>query len=398
MATIRKRCWKTPSGVAKSAWIVSYSVGGKRHIKTFTLKKAAETWRAQTLTEIAHGTHAPVSTSITVAKAAELWLEQCRADGLERATQEQYAQHCRLHILPLLGHIRVAELTSASVAGFRTALAGGKRAKSRATIVKVMTSLSGILSNAQAAGLASRNVVRDQPRSVARRQRQRDKRHDIKLERGITVPTKDELRAILVAAEAMETEAVQNGERWHWRPLVVTLIFTGLRASELRGLRWADVDLAGATLAVRQRADRYQEIGKPKSAAGHRSIPLPPLVVTVLKEWWLACPKGPLDLVFPNKVGGVEVLHTITAALKACQVKAGLRGEGKKPRYGLHSFRHACISLWIDQGFSPKRVQTWAGHSSISITFGVYGHLFPDPEGDQAAMARVQAAVIGGGA
>ncbi len=60
MATIRKRCWKTPSGVAKSAWIVSYSVGGKRHIKTFTLKKAAETWRAQTLTEIAHGTHARV--------------------------------------------------------------------------------------------------------------------------------------------------------------------------------------------------------------------------------------------------------------------------------------------------------------------------------------------------
>ena len=95
MATIRKRCWKTPSGVAKSAWVVSYSLAGKRHIKTFALKKSAEQWQAQTLTEIAHGQHAPVSTSITVAKAAELWLEQCRTDGLERATQEQYEQHCR---------------------------------------------------------------------------------------------------------------------------------------------------------------------------------------------------------------------------------------------------------------------------------------------------------------
>ena len=51
--------------------------------------------------------------------------------------------------------------------------------------------------------------------------------------------------------------------------------------------------------------------------------------------------------------------------------------------------------MWIDQGFSPKRVQAWAGHSSITITFNIYGHLFADPEGDQAAMARLQAALIG---
>jgi len=388
MATIRKRTWRTPGGAERAAWIVSYSLAGKRHIKTFSLKKAAEQWRAQTLTEIAHGTHAPVSTSITVAKAAEMWLQQCAVDGLEKATQEQYEQHCRLHILPLLGHIRVAEVTGASVAAFRTALTAGPRPKARATITKVMTSPSGILSNAQAAGLASRNVVRDQPRSIAKRQRQHDKRHDTKLERGITVPTKDELRAILRAAEGMEIR---------WRSLIVTLVFTGLRASELRGLRWQDIDLAVGSLSVRQRADRYQEIGKPKSAAGHRAVPLVPIVVSTLREWKLACPKGPLDLVFPNTVGGVEVLHTITAALKACQVAAGVRGEGRKPKYGLHAFRHACISMWIDLGWSPKKVQAWAGHSSIAITFNVYGHLMSDAAEDATAMARLQQALIGSG-
>jgi len=52
-----------------------------------------------------------------------------------------------------------------------------------------------------------------------------------------------------------------------WRPLLLTLIFTGLRASELRGLRWIDIDLKRGEIHVRQRADRYNEIGPPKSEA-----------------------------------------------------------------------------------------------------------------------------------
>ena len=60
---------------------------------------------------------------------------------------------------------------------------------------------------------------------------------------------------------------------------------------------------------VRQRADRYNAIGAPKSEAGQRTIPLPPLVVNTLKEWRLACPPGRLDLVFPNSAGNVESLE-----------------------------------------------------------------------------------------
>ena len=370
-----KRCWKTPSGAEKSAWVVSYSLAGKRHIKTFTLKKAAETWRAQTLTKIVHGTHAPVSTSITVAKAAELWLEQCRADGLERATQEQYEQHIRLHIKAGTRRFDPDQGRADVVSFVVLALAAGDRAR-----------------------LVAHDIARGEAGGLGVRQDSAQRCHDLNDRRAaFRAPPAGERSAEPGHASGCEFRYPDMAEQriGHWRPLIVTLVFTGLRASELRGLRWPDVNLAGGALHVRQRADRYQEIGKPKSAAGHRSIPLPPLVVTVLKEWWLACPKGPIGLVFPNKVGGVEVLHAITAAVKACQIKAGLRGEGRKPRYGLHSFRHACISLWIDQGFSPKRVQVWAGHSSIGITFGVYGHLFPDPEGDQAAMAHLQQALLG---
>ena len=95
------------------------------------------------------------------------------------------------------------------------------------------------------------------------------------------------------------------------RPLLLTAIFTGLRACELRGLRWQDVDLKRGELHVRQRADRYGKIGRPKSEAGERTVPLPPMVVTVLREHWLACPeRNEHDLVFPNSRGGID--HRIT--------------------------------------------------------------------------------------
>jgi len=92
---------------------------------------------------------------------------------------------------------------------------------------KVIGSLGAILASAMAAGRVGRNVVRDQERH-SRRQNRLDKRHERRIEVGVDVPTKDEIRAMLAAAQG------------RWRPLVVTAIFTGLRASELRGLRWDD--------------------------------------------------------------------------------------------------------------------------------------------------------------
>jgi integrase len=91
----------------------------------------------------------------------------------------------------------------------------------------------------------------------------------------------------------------------------LTAIFAGLRASELRGLRWCDIDFRKSELHVRQRAARYNRIGPPKSESCERTIPLPPAVALALREWKLACPKGDLDLVFPTSTGAIEH-HTNT--------------------------------------------------------------------------------------
>ncbi len=86
------------------------------------------------------------------------------------------------------------------------------------------------------------------------------------------LPTKSELRAPIEHA----------GE--DLKPLVMTAIFTGLRASKLRGLRWSDIDMKLATITVSQRADKFGEIGPPKPEAGYRTNPIPPAQVTVLRS------------------------------------------------------------------------------------------------------------------
>src|SRR5262249_62407781 len=101
---------------------------------------------------------------------------------------------------------------------------------------------------------------------------------------------------------------------------------------------------------VRQRADCSHKIGRPKSEAGERSVPLLPMVVNALREWKLACPKGELDLVFPNGRGRIESRPNIVKrALHPVQIAAGVtdrKGRAKYPRLRaqLPLYTRACIT------------------------------------------------------
>jgi integrase len=222
------------------------------------------------------------------------------------------------------------------------------------------------LGEAQRRGLVAQNVA--QPVRVDLKKRQQGK-----LAVGRDIPSKEEVQQILATVER------------RWRPFFVTAVFTGMRASELRGLRWADIDFDRNVVHVRQRADKWGAIGAPKSAAGEREIPMSPMVVNALKEWRLACPQqeAQLVLVFPNGDGHVES-HANIIARGFAPLQRTSFGSVK---YGLHSLRHFFASWAIEQGFSPKRLQALLGHSSIQMTFDVYGHLFPSLEDDHAKFA-----------
>jgi integrase len=385
--SVRKRSWTSPEGELKGAWVVDYAdQGGNRRNKQFARKRDAEAYHARVAVDLSTGIHTAESASPTVGTAGELWIRSAEANGLERSTLRQYRQHLDLHIIPLLGAVKLAQLTVPTVRAFQDKLRGPR---SPAMVRKVLVSLGSILADAQQRGLVAQNVVRG-----LRAQRQRSgadpRRRNGKLKVGHDIPTPDEMRAIIAHLDG------------RWRPLLLTAIFTGLRSSELRGLRWNDVDLKRGELHVRQRADRYHKMGQPKSQAGERTVPLLPMVVAALREWKLAYPKGELNLVFPNTRGRVESHpNIIKRALHPVQLAAGVTDKRGKAKYtGLHALRHFyaswCINRRADGGLELplKVVQARLGHASIQMTADRYGHLFPRGD-DSAEMAAAEKAFLG---
>ena len=388
MASVRKR--KLPSGLIR--WQASYvDGGGKRRAKLFPRKSEAEGWLTETSHDLRRGLHTPAGVSPTVKEAGALWIKRCNEKGLELSTIRSYEEHIDLHIYPLIGSKKLSELTSPAVSAFADRLR--EHGRSAEMVRRVVRSLGAIFREARRRGLSSVDPT-------AGIEMQSPSRRDPRP----VMPTKAELQAIIAGA----------GGRW--RPLILTAIFCGLRGSELRGLRWADVDPESRQINVTQRADAFNKIGQLKSKAGYRSIPMPPMVVNALREWKLLCPKGELGLVFPTGSGNVESHSNIVQrGFDPVQIAAGVvtmknekdkygqpifGDDGKQTtvpagKYGMHALRHACASLWIENGLNPKRIQKLMGHSTIQMTFDTYGHLFTDAEGDQRAAEDIQFRLLG---
>lgn len=379
-------------------WIADYKdSSGRRHQVRFKRKADAVAHEEASRVAIRAGQYVSLDPSRTIADAAKDWLGRVEASGmrntgkLERATIMQYKQHVERHIKP---HIegRLAKLTTRDIEIFRNKLLGqnadgdpmgpdGKPLKppmSRAMARKVLTSFKSMLKASKVGHLAA-----DVSIGVSKR----DKR---KLEIGKDIPTPDEIRRLINAAK----------DRPRLHVLLLTAALTGLRASELRGLRWSDVDLKGGELHVRQRADRYNAIGEPKSEHGKRTIPLPSELLGALKVWRLGCPKGDADVVFPTRTGAIQHHKNMLRSLGPVMKEAGVVAKSGKPKYALHALRHFFASWCINpkerggRQLTPKIVQYLMGHSSIMITLDIYGHLFPSGS-DRAELEASSRALLG---
>jgi integrase len=366
--SVRKRIWTTRKGEQREAWIVHYAANGSPHIKTFDTKGDATDFAATVHSEVKKGMHTAPSKSVTVEVAGENWINRVTADGAERSTLDHYRQHLRIHIAPRIGKGKLGSLTMKSVEGFRDRLLADM---SRPLARKVFVSFKSLLKVAGYSHLcAGVNIGVD-------------KRNKHRAEEGRDFPTPAEVKRMIACATDLRS-----------RTLLLTAALTGLRASELRGLRWSDVDLTHRELHVRQRADKYCLIGMPKSESSKRTMPLDPdTLLPALREWKLACPKGEAGLVFPAITGEVSHHEIMIQSLAPVMKAAGLMKRNGRPKYTLHAFRHFFASWCINPAsrggreMPPKEAQALLGHSSIVMTLDTYGHLFPRRD-DPAELSR----------
>lgn len=386
MATVTKRRWRTASGEKREGWRLAYTDNeGQRRFEQFTTKKAADDRRVQVENELSRGLHVADAATVTVTEACDNWIKKGEIDDLEWGTLKQRKELVRNHIVPLLGKEKLSRLTVPKVEAFRDTLV---ETRSRIMAAKIVRALSSVLIEASRQGLVGQNVAAN----VTVKKKGRD-------EAPIKIPETEQMKAILAAAQSLGNEIPEA------YPFVLLIASAGLRGSEMRGLAWPNIDFRANTVTVTQRADQRGIIGKCKSKAAYRTIPIAPAVVTALKAWKLRCPPSEMDLVFPNENGRPIHVNNLREyrwlpVLKGAGMARTTGERDCKNRkiydldWGLHDLRHFCASRWIKQKIDLKRLTTWLGHSSVAITLDIYGHLIKDEDEDARIIAAAQAELM----
>jgi integrase len=287
----------------------------------------------------------------------EHWLADTVRPRLAPKTHKTYRDLMQVHVIPTLGRTRLDRLTAQQVASLLREKAD--EGLSPATVGHIRSVLRNALNRAVKWNLIVRNpvVLTDPPRQERRR----------------VVPlAPEEARIILDAAKGHRLEA-----------LFTVALFLGLRQGEILGLHWADIDLDAGTLRVTQalqRVDGKLILKAPKTEKSRRQLPLPATLIAALRahrdrqafeRQAVGTHWRESGLVFTTTIGTAIDPRNVLRIWQKLLADIGL------PRRTFHVTRHTAVSLLINEGVPLKVIQEILGHSVLSTTADVYGHLFP---------------------
>jgi integrase len=187
------------------------------------------------------------------------------------------------------------------------------------------------------------------------------------------------------------------------RLMLATVLYTGLRISEMLGLVWDDVDFAAGVIHVRAQLSRAhrgapaQRVA-PKTPASVRDVPLVPQLARLLSAYrqWSRFARG-ADWVFATARDTPYGHRNVSRRClgRAAQL-AGLNDDGWPP-LRCHDLRHTFAShLIIALGLDPARVSRILGHARITITLDICTHLFEDARHAQDIRPRIAASPFTG--
>lgn len=374
MASIATRTWKKQGGGVTTKHTVTYfDDGGKRRRRDFDTRRGAGKF-VETLSERrATGELLAQDNEVrTFADVAESYLTACRdgrdgAPPIEPRTLAEYRIRITQQVLPKVPNVLIAKFTRDDMRKLRDKIAA-------APIAVSSRRKDLFLAKAVAKHAVYMGWLRFDPTVDVKIRR--DNRREAAVANAVKIHTREEMGAILAAAHRLRSrtgkEAFQ-GKTWvRFEAMLHTMVYCGLRMSELRGLPADAIDLEARTLRVYQRAAMDGTIGPPKSQHAYRTIHMPEGLTAILASWLGERVEG---LAFPTE-SGAPIQHSNLAnrMWRRAQVEANVTILNP------HAARHFFASMLIHGGVRLKPLQEALGHHDPMFTMRVYGHLFTDPE------------------
>jgi integrase len=310
----------------------------------------------------------------TVQEFMTRWLEEVVKRQNRERTYLKYKMDAENHIYPHIGKIQLCKLTPDHVQSLLNLLAtkprgpkngSSKRENPRAaeplsplSVSNVRAILRRALNIAMRRGYLVRNVATlvDAPRRSTF---------------SIAPLDEDQARHLLAAVAGHRLEALYR--------LALSL---GLRRGEACGLCWQDIDFEAATLTINGSLQRWGGAlhwTAPKTAGSVRTLAVPPVLLNVLREHRARQEQERLNAgwewtttgyVFVSLNGTPIEPHNVVRYFKTALKQAGLSETIR-----FHDLRHSCATILIAQGVHLSVIKDILGHTQISTTANVYGHV-----------------------
>ncbi len=290
------------------------------------------------------------------------------------STIDRYDVDFRCHLKPKFGPLPLNQITREKIKELVSELLDKKSPRkkklSRNSIRNIVAALRLTLNQAIEDGLITANPATKLAKFFKQAISARE----------IDFLTRDEVPLFLEQARIRDA-AKRKGDP-EYCPVFLCAIHTGMRAGELAGLQWGDIDWNGKFIMVR----RSVKDGKisPTKTDKMRRVDMSDALADELRDFRRrqleeAMQRGRNQLpewVFASGEGTPLDLHNVSKReFSKCLEKAKLR------RFRFHDMRHTFASLLIQNGESLAYVKDQLGHSSIKITVDIYGHLVPGANG-----------------
>jgi integrase len=317
--------------------------GKRKWFKGGPAKKDAQKVLNEKLPEIDKGTYKELP-KISFGEFTEIWKRDYADTSLKPSTKKAFDDTIKRLLLPAFSNVQISSISTGQLQAY---VSGRAKVVKPNTVRNELTVIKLLLKHAYRWDYIKHNPTENLERPKI------DKPE-------IEILTPDEIEPFLKEAERP------------YKTAFLTAFLTGLRAGELWGLQWSDVDWNSNQIHVRRSLWNHQ-FQKPKTKNALRRIDLTERLIRELKLWKLACPVSAHDLVFPSPEGYATMHNNVMKRFFYPALRrAGLR------QVSFHSLRHSNASFRIHVGQNIKYIQNQLGHASISMTMDVYGHLFND--------------------
>ena len=357
-----------PSGNWELRWYVTDQSGNRKHASTTVKgsKKKAQAKLREVLSAVDNGTHVDKSKE-TIKQFAERWMETYTATNCTIRTQIGYQGNIDRYIVPAIGKVSVQNLSGSQVQSIYAGML--ERGLSHTTILGVHRILKQMLACAVKWGVIAKNAAD-----------------------GATPPKIEKKQMPMWDAPTIR-EFIEESQGTRYARIYEFAVMTGLRRSEICGLKWDAVDLESGRLEVvatlQQIRGHGLVTGAPKTTKSRRNITLGPATIALLRvvqgsQQLAKIEAGPLwqeqGYVFTRADGSPVLPESLTENFK------DLTRQLEMPPLTFHGLRHAFATLALQAGMNPKVVSEALGHSSVTITLDTYSHVLPNMQ-DELAIA-----------